>query len=223
MGILTAYSTDAWTLYLNRIETEDETLLVPDDFTVNIAQNLIQTISGDGIARQVTFQNAVGSFALSALVINRHPGMEVVGAIPTASVSYLDQIRNILRLGLTDDDLSEFQIQQDAFLGQGELEVYSSLNVTPVQYDSKAESDPLYQQRVRTAAMYRTAALLVPALPEIIGNTLRGENIRYAEYDWQERINFYLRVAADAIEEDATTDVAGGVAIARLARRTTYF
>ena len=223
MGILTEYSTADWTLYLNRIETEDEEILAVGDFTVNIAQNTITAISGTGIARRVTFREAVAAFAPSALQIANHPGEEVIGAIPTESVSYLAQIRNILRLGLTDEDLSDFQIAQDAFLGQGELEVYAALNVTPAQYDAKAASDPLYQQRVRTATMYRTTALLVPSLPEILGNTLRGEQIRYAEYDWEKRIEFYLRVASDAIEEDSTTDVAGGVAIARLARRETYF
>lgn len=222
MGILSAYPTTQWTLFLNRAELSTESALTLADITVGM--ETLTALSGSGTARRVTFGTAVAAVQPTSVVLAGHPGMHVIGGLPTESLAFLDQVRNILRIGLTPEDLSDFQIQQSAFLGKAELDTYAALNTTPAAYAAKAASEPLYEQRVRTAVLYRTAALLVPSLPEILENTLRSERIRYAELDWQQRINYFLKVANDAIAEDTTSaDVAGGVVIATLATRETYF
>ena len=222
MAILSAYSATHWDILLSRTETDNEAAVAVGDIT--IAGTTVTQISGTGPWRHLTLNPAIATLTPSAVTIANHAGMCVEFAIPAESLPFLKQIRNILRIGITEEDLSDDTIASAAFLGKAEWEVYGVLNITPAAYDTKAAADAIYQQRVRTAVMYRTAALLVPAFPTILQNAIQQERVTYEEFDWQQRIALYLRTADEAIATDMPTDeVSGGVVVAELATRRTYF
>jgi len=125
--------------------------------------------------------------------------MAIISTLPNVA-SYLSQIRNILRIGLTSEDLPDATIQEAAFLRRAELAVYEKTGLTDQTYD--AISDPLKQERLRIAVLYRTAALLVPALPEIVRESFLGELQQFAQIDWEQKIAFFNSQADDAIEQD---------------------
>ena len=119
---------------------------------------------------------------------------------------FMTQIRNILRIGVTAEDLPDATIRELAFLRKAELAVYEQTGRTDATYDAAAQSDSALQDRFRIAVMYRTAALLLPALPDIVRESFQSELRQYVQIDFDTKINFFLTQATDAIEEDLTTE-----------------
>ena len=107
---------------------------------------------------------------------------------------------------MTAEDLPDATIQELAFLRKAELTVYNQTKKTESEFDTESSTDTELRDRFRIATMYRTAALLVPSLPQIVREEYLSELRAYSEIDWQERINFFISEAGDAVAEDIPPD-----------------
>ena len=113
----------------------------------------------------------------------------------------MNQIRNILRIGIEQEDLPDSTILEEVFVRRAELAVYAQTNTTESQFNALAADDPK-RERLRIATLYRTAALLVPALPDIVREQFQSELRQYVQMDWEKKINFFISQADDAIQPD---------------------
>ena len=226
MAILSQFNSNRWLITLNREETDSESKLVPNDFNFTSNNNAVTSITGSGITRTIVLTEEVATLDISRITIINHdaaPIMEVISAENALLIPFLAQIRNLLGVDLTKEDLPDATILQSAFLRTAELQVYSNLGLSgDTAYDAKAV-DALFRERSRIAVIYRTAALLVPVLPSIIESSIESERIRYAEIDWEEKINFFLGAADTAIKEDMTVPLGDGNAIVGLISQCVAF
>ena len=126
----------------------------------------------------------------------------ITGTENIALQPFLQQIRDILRIGVTAEDLPDETISDLVFLRKAELDVYDRTGISEATYDTRAAADTALRDRFRISTMYRTAALLVPALPDIVRESFQSELRQYVQMDWEQKINFFLTQADDAIEED---------------------
>ena len=122
----------------------------------------------------------------------------------SAKTEALEQIRNILRIGITAEDLPDSTIEERVFLRRAELAVFAQTKTSEADYDalpSNPENDAK-RERFQIAAMYRTAALLVPALPDIVREQFQSELRQYVQMDWEQKINFFISQSDDAVAEE---------------------
>ena len=225
MAILPYTITPNWSITLSRELLEGERALATSDFV--IVGNAVTAIHGTGLTRQITLQTPTATLTPQMLTLHGdYAGVLAIVSttpeIPMETVPYLMQIRDLLRIGLTENDLSNAQIASDAFLGKAEQEVRAALQ-NPMEYETRAATDIAYRTRVRTSVMYRTAALLVPALPRLLQDATLDTRVVYEDQDWQERIAYFVNLANDALGPDMGPVMEGGVVIATLATRRTYF
>ena len=73
--------------------------------------------------------------------------------------------------------------------------------------------DAGFQMRMRTSVLYRTAALLLPAFPQIIREGLLQESRQYQDIDIEDRRAWFLRIAGDVIEDDVVVAPQSGSAV----------
>ena len=188
MAILSSFYTRNWQITLNRIEASGENALVIGDFT--ISGNSVTSISGTGLTRNIVLGTAVEMLNPTHLVIANHmtaPAMVVTSAVNADIPQFLNQIRQLLNIGLTSDDLPDSVISSLVYLRAAEFEVYESIRLTDTTYDTMigglmpTPAQRILAERYRIAVMYRTAALLIPALPDIIEQAILRERTRYVE------------------------------------------
>lgn len=228
MPILTSFSSLRWQITLSRVKSDTEPALTTGAFTVttNGLPNHVTAITGTGVDRIITLTTAVASLATSAIVIRQatYSGMTVIATKNADLLSYLQQIRNLLRIGLTSMDLPDSTICEQVFLRAAENEVYDATDLTDATYDAKAMNDAAFRERMQTAVMYRTAALLLYSLPEIVSETVLQQSVRYREIDIDTKINFWLKSADQAIEPDIVDpQYRQGATIGSSWTKTTYF
>lgn len=196
MAILSQFPTTMWKITL----AESVDGLTPSHVAVSPA--VVLRITGSGNVWILTLSEAIP--LENAHVNVTHNGVPVrVLSVENAEIpGFLNQIRNILRIGITAEDLPDSSIRELAFLRNAELAVYEKTGKPEGTYDTESLVNPALRDRFRIAVMYRTAALLVPSLPDIVRESFLGELQQYAQIDWQEKINFFLSQSDDAIEED---------------------
>ena len=193
MAILSSFPSTMWSITLSTSLVS----LAPGDVTVS--GNTVSAVTGAGTTWTLTLGTAVDTLAPTSIAISGN----TVTATDNASIAqFIEQIRNILRIGVTREDLSDSTIRELAFLRKAELAVYEKTSQTEAQYDTASASDPALRDRFRIAVMYRTAALLVPALPDIVRESFQSELRQYVQMDWEQKINFFISQSDDAIEED---------------------
>ena len=143
--------------------------------------------------------------------------MSVVTTTNLDLQEFLNEIRNILDVGVDAETLPNTIIASLPFLRAAELEVYELTGETDASYDTKAAADPLFRERMRIATMYRTAARLLYSFPEIIAESELQLTTRYNSIDPEKKINFWLGISNDSVKDDVvdpTALVSGGVPIA---------
>ena len=122
----------------------------------------------------------------------------------------LSDIRDQVAVGLTTQDLPDSVIEKNVFLRAAELEVIQ--RITAAQYDAKLAIQSS-RERITIAIQKRTAALIIPALPQIVENSALQERVRFLEVDWQARIELLQQEADDIIKPDVPEDTAVGGSI----------
>ena len=206
MAVLTSFPSLRWQITLNRLETESERALEAQDIllTLNNLPATVATITTGGLMRVIGLSSAVASLPAASVTIlqSAFPGMRVTATQNADLLDFLQQIRNLLRIGLTSQDLPDSTILEQVFLRAAEMEVYDATNLTDATYDTKAASDAAFRERTQTAVMYRTAALLLYSLPEIVSETVLQQTVRYREIDIDAKVNYWLKIADQSIEPD---------------------
>lgn len=207
MPILTRFPSRRWQITLNRVETAGETTPIPTSaiiVTVDNLPNAVTAITSTGEKRVITLTNATETLLPSAVSISQtnYRNMVVLATENADLLDYLQQIRSLLRIGLTASDIPDATIMDQVFLRAAELEVYDAINLTDTTYDPKAENDAAFRERTQNAVLYRTAALLLYSLPEIVSETVLQQSVRYREIDIDTKINFWLKAADQSIEPD---------------------
>ena len=219
----TTPSTD-WVLTLNRAVgagLAPEPIIVPGDIT--IANNSVTRITGQGLQRGIHLDTALSELGPDDITISNHPNPDIEVTAVTANVPVpnlisssplsianlvlaqaLDNIRNYLEIGLTRDELPNKTII-DGYLPQAEEEIYSILHLTPTEYDTRASASTAFSSKTRLAAQYRAAALIVPALPEILTEEINRERQTFAEFEPEKKIQFFLDRSETEIQEFVPT------------------
>ena len=176
--------------------------------TLTIMGNAVTNTVGSGTSWMLTLRDAVSALAPSDITI---PGATVLSTDNANIAGFIEQIRNILRIGLTQADLPDSTIRENAFLRKAELAVYEKTTKTEAAFDTESATDIALRDRFRIATMYRTAALLVPALPDIVREQFQSELNQYVQMDWEQKIAFFIKQADDAVEEDIPEDQVSSV------------
>lgn len=196
MAILSEFPTTQWTITLS---TTPSTTLMPADITVS--GNAVSSVSGAGTTWMLILRDPVAILPPSSVTIT---GSTVVSTENAEIAGFMQQIRNLLRIGMDAADLPDATIRQLSYLRKAEFSVYEETKKTEAQYDTAIMNDPAMRDRFRIAAMYHTAALLVPALPDIVREEFQQEYRQYVQMDGDEKIALFLNAAKDAIQEEIT-------------------
>ena len=212
-----------WRITLNRDVVPGESALRVGDFTP-----VITDISGTGLIRDIVLDTprttSTGFLTSSDITISNHatdPAMVVTSVAPSGLIlSALDQIRQLLDVGLTSTQLPNAVIYSSVYLRKGEREVYESTGESDSTYNRLS---PDKKENFRIATMYRTAALLVPALPDIVEQSTLRLRTRYVEIDWQEKIALFLKLADEVIEDDIVRPQITAAVVAESITRTVRF
>jgi len=172
---------------------------MPADITVS--GNAVSSVSGAGTTWMLILRDPVAILPPSSVTIT---GSTVVSTENAEIAGFMQQIRNLLRIGMDAADLPDATIRQLSYLRKAEFSVYEETKKTEAQYDTAIMNDPAMRDRFRIAAMYHTAALLVPALPDIVREEFQQEYRQYVQMDGDEKIALFLNAAKDAIQEEIT-------------------
>ena len=207
MAILTQFPSKRWQITLSRLETTSEGPLLTTSITVTVPDppnvNPVTSISGTGLMRDIILMTAVDAIPLGNIQLGtRYMGMTVTATQNSDLLEFLQQVRNLLRIGLSATALPDSTILEQVFLRSAELEVYDALNLVDSTYDAKAENDPAFRERAQNAVLYRTAAKLLYSLPEIVSEAVLQQSVRYREIDIDNKISFWLNLADQSIEPD---------------------
>ena len=224
MAILTQFPSTEWNITLN----VPVTALTQSNVPAIGGTNTVTAVSGSGTTWKLTLTDAVETLAPSAVMITgitTTPPVEVVSTDNAAIAPFMQEIRNLLRIGLDAQDLPDATIRQLSYLRQAEMNVYQEAPIkTDTAYDSAA-SNPLLRDRYRIATMYHTAALLVPALPDIVREEFKEEYRQYVQMQGEDKINLFLGAAKDALipEQPTTASVSNVGELGRSYTRYTAF
>ena len=224
MAILTQLPSRQWQVTLNRVETQGEATLTPSHFT--ISGNPVTSISGTGLQRDLTLTNAVSILTTSSITILAHTGMMVVSTlnVNTELLGYIEQVRKLIWTSLTATDLPDAVIRENVYLGLAEIETLKSLGLTTAQYNTKADADAAFALRARISTVYRTAAYLLPAVPQLLREEIESEYQQFAQVDLKEKQTFFLNAAGDSIKEDVPEGTSGTIsAVGKRYVKRTYF
>ena len=127
-----------------------------------------------------------------------YPWVQVSGTRNTI----ISDIRDLVLIGLDSSDLPDDTITKNIFFRASELTIIERLGLTTEAYTEKLATDPAFRERVQIAVERRTAAAIIPALPQVVEEAILNQRWRYLEIDWQERISLLLRQADEAIVDD---------------------
>ena len=177
-------------------------VLNPSIVEIEDSQGVTHTVvdtAGSGTEWTLTLENPVLTLAPSDITI---PGATVVSTDNASISGFMEQIRNLLRIGITSEDLPDSTIREYAFLRAAELATYEKTQKTEAAFDTESLTDTALRDRFRISTMYRTAALLVPALPDIVREEFLSELRQYVQMDWEQKINFYNTQADDVVKDD---------------------
>ena len=209
MSIITNPLSLRWGITLNRPIT---TTLTPTGILIANAPASVRSVVGSGNYWQITLINR--SYGLEPnphhIRIDEPPGFFVEGTTNLHRKDMLQEIRNLLSLKLDESDISDDTILSDVFVGKAEDFVLEQTATDDyVTFITTAINTNQFSKvkRFEIAAMYRTAALLIPTLPDILREQFRSESRQYVEIDWQEKINLFIAAANEAIVEDIVKDI----------------
>ena len=198
MGILSDFPTTNWRITLNA----DNPALVASDFT--ITSNTVVSLSGTELKRTLVLDTATANLLLSQITISR-AGVSVVEVENAETVDFLNQIRWLLNVKLTESEVPNEVILRP-YLATAENEIYGKLGITETAYQSRAATDAAFKEKTISAMLYSVAALLVPAVSDVVQETLLGFGVRYVEWDPEKKIAQFNKHSQNHIEDYIPTE-----------------
>lgn len=137
---------------------------------------------------------------------------------------FFQEVRNLISIGLTSDDLSDSILNSMIYFKASELNLIRLLGYEddPEPYETKLTSDDDFKDRAEVWIATRMAASILPALGQILEEGILNERVRYQELDLQERINLLLGIGDDAITPDLSDPSTEGAIFAKACRYVAY-
>ena len=153
---------------------------------------------------------------------------------------FLGQIRNRLELGLTSNDLPDSIIEEPAFLGMAELQVYdAAVSINDLPYTNAATYDTAIKilsrdtrdtvakkreikERSELAVTYRAAALLLVSFPELMRREIVNIDIQYNKLDIATKYQTLINIS-DKILDPSTPDEGDVVIVSEFIDRSLCF
>ena len=206
-------ATNNWAVTLNRKIGEEitesdniETLLSTGDITIT-GENTVMAVSGGDLTRTITLEEATSILSPTSISIANHTGMKVVSTSPRIIVDrtlskVLDAIRKFVNVDITEEELPDSVII-NGYLQEAEDDIIDRL--LPEMYDNLSTEK---KEHAKLAVQLMAAALLVPALPDIMTGEVYEEIVRYETLDAEKKVeNLRNRVKGiiDIIDNGGST------------------
>ena len=192
MAIISTFSTRNWKITFS----QDSPDLTAQGVVVN--GDPLTSLSSSGVTRDAVLHSPETTLDKNRIDTGVE-GVSVIAVENSEIADYVDQVRWLLNTRLTPQDLSDRQIL-NPFLRTAEFETYDILGLTEAEYDSRAARDPQFEEKTRLSVLYRTAALMVPAIPDIVRQSVLNTTIQWAEYDPDKKIANFLRLSHNEIQ-----------------------
>lgn len=132
--------------------------------------------------------------------------------------NFIDDIRSLVWISLTKEDLPDNIILKPVYLRSAELDIAQQIGSGYDQQLLNADN----REKIAIAVQMKTAAKIIPALPQITEDQVLRERYEYAEINWQEKINLLNKDADDFINP-ITPDPSVAGSIFKVARRYVGF
>lgn len=119
--------------------------------------------------------------------------------------TFLQDVRDLISVGLTDNDLGSSVLNRLVFFRSAELDlIRNGLNLmgddSIMRYEDMLTANANnFRDKAIIAVAYRMAAKVLPALPQIVEESILNERVRYQELDLEERINLLITDSNDII------------------------
>ena len=114
------------------------------------------------------------------------------GALTGTELSgFLQEVRDLIQVGLTTEELSDDLLSRMIFFRASELNLIRLLGDSQSEYDAKL-GVPDFKLRAETWIASRMAAAILPALPQILEEGILDERVRYQQLDIEKRIELLL-------------------------------
>ena len=205
MAILSEFPTTQWVITLSATRSNlaagDVTITLPTPLTPPTPALAVSTVTGSGTSWVLMLNRMISELPPGAITIGGLPATTVVSTDNAEIAGFMQQIRNLLRIGMDAADLPDATIRQLSYLRKAEFSVYEETKKTEADYDNTIMNDAAMRDRFRIATMYHTAALLVPALPDIVREEFQQEYRQYVQMTGEEKIALFLNAAKDAVDE----------------------
>ena len=189
MAIITSFPSVNWKITFNKDDADLEAN------QLMISGNAVTSLSSSGITRDAVLQNPTDSLVITN---TGDPELLVVSVQNADQLTFYDQVRRLLNVNLEESDLPN-DVIRSPYLRSAEYEIYNLLMMTDTTYDSRAGTDDTFREKTRLATIYKTAALMVPAIPDIIRSTVFQTTINYAEYDPEKKQEYLDNLAEEEI------------------------
>ena len=163
MAILTTFPSRNWRITFSAdpvsIQAADITITLPTSPPTTVS---VTSISGTGTSRNLVLGTEISILKPSYISIT---GLTVTiistqnTALAAFLSSYVEQIRSLLNISLTKEDLPDDKIVSP-FLRSAEFDIYKNLELAnDAAYDAKVASDgDIFREKSRLALLYQTAA-----------------------------------------------------------------
>ena len=192
MAILSDIKSTSWILTFNE---NPGTINIAN---VTVSSNTVTSITGMGTTRTLIVGTQVSDLEISDITITGLPSsVELIDIENRILSGFLAQIRSILNISLTKTDLPDDKIVSP-FLRSADNAVLAELDLTTQAYAAKSDS---FKEKARLSVLYRTAAFLVPSLPDIVEEAILNERTRYVEYDPDQKIAYFIRLSKNEIQD----------------------
>ena len=131
---------------------------------------------------------------------------------------FVDDIRSLVWISLTKSDLPDSIILKPVYLRSAELDIAQLIGSG---YDQQLQN-ATNREKIAIAVQMKTAAKIIPALPQIIEEQVLRERYEFATVDWQERVNLLEKNVTDSINP-ITPDPSVGGSLFKVADRYVGF
>lgn len=143
--------------------------------------------------------------------------------VENGKAEFLGDIRDLVSIGLTQEDLPDSVIERNIFLKASELEIIRMLKINQETFENRLTANVNgYRERMTIAIQKQTAIEIIPALAQIVENAALQERVRYQEIDWKLRVDELEEDIVSIITPDLPPDDDVGGKIFGVARRFVF-
>lgn len=124
--------------------------------------------------------------------------------------SELQEIRSLVSNELSATELTDTTIKQSVYLGLAEAKILERVGKTEATF---ATLTLLEQFKAKVSIKYETAALIIPAVQNILSQQVLDRITRLEEHDWQEKVKAYNDIVDKQTPPPSGTTTRGSIGI----------